>query len=225
MQYIHVKNIEKYNPGYSDRNLIWCKIYFGMLNTSYTFDQIDDIDKWRLIALIMLELQMKKPIPYDEHWLLKKISNSKRPISLTLQMLHNFVELVTLDGEQVYPRVEKNRVEKNRVEKNSVCVTLLKRDTQKIKKYFEQIWARYPKRVGKKQAFRHFKASIGKLKDWENINKALDNYLKTKDVKAGYIKNGYKFFNNWQDYVDYEDPTAKQDEMEEYRKKMGLKNK
>jgi len=118
MEYIHIKNLEKYNPGYTDRNLIWCKIYFSMLNSSYDFDMIDDIDKWRLIALIMLELQMKKPIPWDEKWLQSKISTNKRPISLTLKMLHNFIEPVTTDEGNLYPRVEKNRIEKSREEKS-----------------------------------------------------------------------------------------------------------
>ena len=79
--------------------MIWCKIYFEMLNYDYEFATIDDIDRWRLIAMIMLEIQMKEPIPYDEKWLQAKISNNKRPISMTIQVLHNFLEVVTEDGE------------------------------------------------------------------------------------------------------------------------------
>jgi hypothetical protein len=101
MRYIHVKNLEKYNPGYTDRTLIWCKIYFTMLNSNYDFELIDDIDKWRLIAFIMLEIQMKKPIPYNEKWLLKKISNNKRSIAKTIAELHNFVEVVEEEDNSV----------------------------------------------------------------------------------------------------------------------------
>ena len=97
MKYIHIRNLDKYNPGYKDRGLIWCKIYFSMINASYDFENMDDVDKWRLIALIMLELQMKKPIPYAEKWLQSKISNNKRPMSLTIKMLHNFLDIVTED--------------------------------------------------------------------------------------------------------------------------------
>lgn len=120
MKYIHVKNLEKYNPGYKDRHLIWCKIYFSMLNTDYEFDLIDDIDKWRLIALIMLELQRKEYIPYDEKWLQSKISNHKRPISLTLNMLHNFLDIVTEDSEVRNDSVTQNRIDKNRIEYNRI---------------------------------------------------------------------------------------------------------
>ena len=114
MKAIHIRNLEKYNPGYTDRTHIWCKIYFTMLNSNYEFELIDDVDKWRLIALIMLEIQMQKPIPYDEKWLQKKITTHKRPISLTIKMLHNFLDFVTLDEKTPYPRVEKSRVEKSR---------------------------------------------------------------------------------------------------------------
>ncbi len=114
MKSIHVRNLEKYNPGYTDRSLIWCKIYFTMLNSNYEFELIDDVDKWRLIALIMLEIQMQKPIPYDEKWLQKKITTHKRPIALTIKVLHNFLDFVTLDDKNLYPRVDKSRVDKNR---------------------------------------------------------------------------------------------------------------
>lgn len=189
MQYIHVKNLEKYNPGYTDRNLIWCKIYFSMINSSYDFENIDDIDKWRLIAIIMLELQMKKPIPYDERWLQRKISTNKRPISLTIKMLHNFVELVTLDEESVYPREEKNRVDKNRIDKSNVHFD------------FESLWTKYPNRVGKQAAERHFKASVKSDQDYKDIQTALDNYIGCETVSRGFVQNGSTWFNQWRDWI------------------------
>ena len=188
MQYIHVKNLEKYNPGYSDRTLIWCKIYFTMLNSNYEFSLIDDIDKWRLIALIMLELQMKKPIPYDENWLQNKISNHKRSISQSIKMLHNFIELVTDSPTRTYRRVEKSRVEKN-----------------VYNEQFEEFYLKYPKRVGKKDAVRHFNASVKNETDWGNIQQALNNYLKSERVKKGFIQNASTWFNNWQDWIDYKE--------------------
>lgn len=118
MEHIHIRNLERYNPGYTDRSLIWCKIYFSMLNSNYEFELIDDVDKWRLIALIMLELQIKKPIPYDEKWLQKKISNHKRPISLTIKMLHNFLEVVTESLKVCNDSVTQSRVDKSRVDKD-----------------------------------------------------------------------------------------------------------
>jgi len=94
VDYLQVKNIEKYHPGYADRNLIWCKVYFNILNSEPEFEMIEEIDKWRFIAFIILQLQLKKPIPINEDYLKRKgFDLKKRPISLTLKMLHNFVTL------------------------------------------------------------------------------------------------------------------------------------
>jgi len=71
---------------------------------------------------------------------------------------------------------------------------------------FENLWIKYPNSVGKKQALRHFKSSVKSPTDLENIKKALDNYLKTDNVKRGFIQNGSTWFNNWQDYVNYVEP-------------------
>lgn len=67
---------------------------------------------------------------------------------------------------------------------------------------FEDVWAKYPKRVGKKDALRHFNASVKTQQDYESINKALDNYLASETVSKGFIQNGSTWFNNWPDYVD-----------------------
>jgi hypothetical protein len=96
-----------------------------MLNSNYYFENIDDIDKWRLIALIMLESQMKKPIPLNEKWLLKKISNNERSMSETIRNLDNFIQVtendnVTSNDSKQENSVPKSRVEKSRVEYNRI---------------------------------------------------------------------------------------------------------
>jgi hypothetical protein len=70
---------------------------------------------------------------------------------------------------------------------------------------FEKIWNRYPKKDGKKQAEKFFRSSVKTEEDWLNINKALDNYLKTENVVKGnlqYVKNGSTWFNNWEDWIN-----------------------
>lgn len=117
MKYIHIKNLEKYHPGYKDRSLIWCKIFFSMINADPEFELLEEIDKWRFIAFIILELQSKKPTPIDNAYLCRKgFDLKKRPISLTLKMLHSFIEYVTV----ALPRVEYSRVEYSRVDKNRI---------------------------------------------------------------------------------------------------------
>ena len=122
MEYVHIKNIEKYHPGYKDRNLLWCKVYFTMVTGDPEFEMLNEIDQMRFIKFIILELQAKKPIPVDEKYLITKGFNlKKRPISLTLQMLHNFIEVDTVSKQNLCIEVDKE-VDKEK-NKNGVFVT------------------------------------------------------------------------------------------------------
>jgi hypothetical protein len=67
---------------------------------------------------------------------------------------------------------------------------------------FEIIWKLYPDRSGKKEATRHFVASVKTDEDFQNIRKALTNYLKSARVKNGFVMNGKTWFNNWQDWLE-----------------------
>jgi len=80
----------------------------------------------------------------------------------------------------------------------------------KTKEKFEEIWSKYPKRDGRKDAYKHFIASVKTEKDWQDINTALKNYLKSESVKNGYVKNGSTWFNNWKDWIDYKEPQKTQ---------------
>lgn len=74
---------------------------------------------------------------------------------------------------------------------------------------FDHIWKLYPNRVGKKAALRHYKASVKTEQDYLNIQKAINNYKLSDKVKKGFIQNGSTWFNNWQDWIDYQEPKFK----------------
>lgn len=123
MEYIHVINLEKYHPGYKDRELQWFKCYFNMVNADPEFEMVEEVDKWRFIALIMLELQSKKPIPVNENYLTRKgFDIKKRPIFLTIKMLHNFICVVTEENKSCVARAhapENKSKNKRREEKDN----------------------------------------------------------------------------------------------------------
>ena len=75
---------------------------------------------------------------------------------------------------------------------------------------FEELWTKYPNKDGKKEALRHFLASVITDKDMLDIRQALSNYLDCKKAKAGYVKDGKTWFNNWRDWIDFKDPVAPQ---------------
>lgn len=88
------------------------------------------------------------------------------------------------------------------------------------KKWFDEAWGRYPEKDGKKAAFKYFTTSIKNEQDWLDINKALDNYLKSDKVKRGFVKNGSTWFNNWQDWINYKpketfDPIKYEEELKQ----------
>lgn len=98
MDCVHIKNLEKYHPGYKDRVLQWAKVYFNVISGDPDWDLIDnEIDKWRLIAMICLELRAQKPLPNIDSYWSKYFNIKKRQMSLTLNMLHNFIVVVTVD--------------------------------------------------------------------------------------------------------------------------------
>lgn len=193
MDYIYVKNLEKYHPGYKDRTLVWCKVYFTMMNGDPKFEMLEEIDQWRFVKLIMLQLQVKNGVPLDDTYLIRKgFDTRKRPISLTLKMLHEFIEIRNESVTQ--SRVYKEEEYKEE-ERRSVSVTM--------ESFFEPIWIQYPlkSRVGKKNALRHFNASVKTTEDLEAIQTALKNYLECENVKKGYVKNASTWFNEWRDWV------------------------
>jgi len=74
--------------------------------------------------------------------------------------------------------------------------------------FFEQLWSAYPKPVGKKDAYRHYKASVKTEQDKKDISAAMQSYIKSEPVQreiqrgsTQYIQNGSTWFNNWRDYV------------------------
>jgi len=91
------------------------------------------------------------------------------------------------------------------VDKNVETVDKNKND---MLKWFNTVWEKYPKKEGKNKL-----TTTAKLKklfnDKENIEKALETYLKDKDLKinGGWrnVKSGVTFFNNYKDYVKTEE--------------------
>jgi len=54
---------------------------------------------------------------------------------------------------------------------------------------------------GKTVASKHFNETVKTQKDWEDINLALHNYLRSNRVTKGFVKNGGNWFENWRDWI------------------------
>ncbi|MDT8419362.1 MAG: hypothetical protein RQ754_02935 [Desulfuromonadales bacterium] len=80
-------------------------------------------------------------------------------------------------------------------------------DKEKIvTEWFETVWERYPRKDGKKAAFRSFRASVQSEAALNAIHQALRNYLQhlaNEGTEPRYIKAGSTWFNNWRDWLEW----------------------
>lgn len=176
MKYIHVKNLEHFHPGYRDRKLQWAKIYFTMIQGDPETEMLHEIDRARLVSFILLELEAQQPIPLDKDYFLRKGFDLKiRPISVTIKLLHNFIELV--DDKSKTCVIEKS---KRRVDKESTYVTDNK------KKYGDNVYL-------SGEEFQKLTNAYGPVRVNQIIAK-LDNY---KGSSGKTYKSDYKAILSW----------------------------
>jgi len=111
LNYIHIRNLERFHPGYKDRELLWAKIYFSIVAGDPDFELIpNEIDKWRFIAMVCLELRARKPLPnFDKYWSKQGFNLKKRGIAETLSALSSMVEYVTEDSGLRYDPVTEDQ--------------------------------------------------------------------------------------------------------------------
>jgi hypothetical protein len=179
MEYVHIKNIDEYNPGYKDRQHIWAKIYWKIF-IDESYQELCEIDRHRLIGLIVFETYIQKPVALTNiNLTLLGWDIKKRPISLTIQMLHKFVEVRNENVTQ--SRVEESRIDKNRIDKTlyKEFVYLTDEEHQKLIDNF-----------GQKQA--------------DDFITRLNNYIGSKGTK---YKSHYHTILNW---VEKETPKKKE---------------
>jgi len=98
---------------------------------------------------------------------------------------------------------------------NATNVNVKEKEKVKEKVYtpnFIKIWDQYPRKEGRKEALRHFHATVKTENDFNRITKAINNYLKYIDVQEieyQFIKMGSTWFNNWEDYENFKIPEKK----------------
>jgi len=115
---VHVRNLEKYQPGYKDRKHLWAKVYWEIF-LDEDYQALTEIDRYRLISLIVFEVYREgKPVVLTATNLtVLGWNNKKQHISLTLRMLQKFVDSGTDDLKAC--DVDKSRIDKkeNRIDK------------------------------------------------------------------------------------------------------------
>lgn len=125
--------------------------------------------------------------------------------------------------EQNRKRVAKYR-ERKKLENGNVTVTLpsvtvqkdnvtvtgqnknknKKENKKQHRQDFEELFKSYPQKIGKEQAFSHFRESVLCEDDLKDIKKALDNYLSLfKKQPYRKFQDAKTWFSSWREWVDY----------------------
>lgn len=207
MDYIHIKNLDKYQPTYKDgRNLLWIRWDIKAMR-DYKLSKLSPAGRWLFLVLICLETENHNPLPADEGWLAKESGIGKRHIHKELLMLQT-LQLVVTSCDNLSPTYVHTDIHTNK---------------QNTSFPFEELWLKYPSKVGRREAERHFEVSVKTQEDFVAIQTALENYLKSERVKKGFVQNGSTWFNNWKDWVNYKEPPQEKDKADAYRQELEKK--
>lgn len=94
MDYLHVKDIQAHHPLYKDRDIRFVKVFLNMLDVTPEYANIVEIDKWRLVAFIMLEIQVGREVLMEEKYLTRKgFDFTQRSLGVTLTALQPLIEI------------------------------------------------------------------------------------------------------------------------------------
>lgn len=199
MKYLRVKNWEKYQH-YNEDKPPWIKIYTELLDAdNLLYSQLADASKLLLIHLWLLASRHGNRIPYDLVWLQSRL-NIRTRISLAPILDSGFIQLIEeLEnglGNLLSVSVSDDSFSVSH-RKESIPVF----DSEMV---FESVWPQYPKRIGRKAALRHFKASVRTPEDLANFSVALGKYKRfAGELDPKFIKHGSTWFHEWPDWIDY----------------------
>lgn len=155
-----------------------------------------DKDDAGLYYNIRMDLEKEKRISYCK----SRTNNKEGHNQYTKNVGHTTLHMT---GHMTGHMENDNRVEISPIDTSNT--TTPNNTSKTLSTIFEDVWSKYPKRVGKKDALRHFNASVKNENDVDNLWVALGNYLKSERVYNGFIQNGGTFFNNWRDWIDHKE--------------------
>ena len=105
-------------------------------------------------------------------------------------------------------KVDKERSNKREIEvdkeNNNICANFI--DKQQIEGEFERLWNRYPRKIGKKDALRHYSSARKKGVSYSIVSEGIDrynSYIKRNGVNPNFVKYGSSWFCDWGWENDY----------------------
>ncbi len=200
-----VRKTSFYKDSYALHLAIHCLIKANRFPNEITLgNQIIKVDIGQFVSgrhVLHLETGIKESTIRNKLTLLKKArfldikATTKYSIITVLNYINYQIKLEDRTAGQPTEQPTENHNKESKEykkEKNNICAFP-----------FKDIWERYPKKLGRKSAERHFTASVKSEEDFKNIGTALNNYLKSERVAKGFVQNGATWFCNWADWITF----------------------
>lgn len=207
MKYLRVKNWSKFQHP-SPKPLPWIKLYTALLapTKETAYSEMSDTAKALLHHIWLMARVFDNRIP--ETWITKEKLNLKSRIDLAPILECGLVWFedengLRLDLDQIESRFSLNH-SRARVARSESLQSLGSISQENLfSQEFDALWGSYPRRIGRRDAERHFRASVKTPEDLAAIRTALTNYrAEVSDRDQRYISHGSKWFNQWRDWVD-----------------------
>ena len=164
------------------------------------------LDHIKLVKICLLVKKSKRPNCSNE-WAFNDNIESWQLVKKTLLVKKSRLTSKEIDVLLVKKPLHTKETITKDINKRNISKDIQRKiDNFLFEEEFEFLWNKYPKKLGKKKAVSHFKASVSNEQDLKDIDKALNNYLdeiKYKKIQEDYIKHGSTWFNQWRDYLMY----------------------
>ena len=147
------------------------------------------IKHWRIHNYIRKDTYNETP--YLEEKSMLEIDQNK-----AYKFKDEYNNVVAVDGSSTQVSIGKDSIDKVRLNNNYIV--------DSFSKEFEELWKKYPRKDGKKDAFRHYQAARRDGVTYKTISDGLDrynNYIEKAEVNDRYIKGGSSWFcgRHWDD--------------------------
>lgn len=96
MDYIKIKNFDKYQHYHTKSITAWIKLYFSIMD-DYEFEKLAPNQRWYFIGLLLLAGKMENNIPLDTKYLQKKLGGKSADIKGTIELLNGTLIIIIKD--------------------------------------------------------------------------------------------------------------------------------
>ena len=163
---------------------------------------------------------IEKFVLFQQKLLSLKDLNPKNNYHLAIMRKLYARGLIKLTRSQLAPSkglargLSKSKSNNNNKEKEK---TSNKKGNKRLEMLFEELWQKYPRKLGKPDALNKFLKTVKTEEAFKSINRAMNNFLSSSQAKGDikYIPHGSTWFNNWEDWITYVEPQSEEEKKAE----------